>query len=420
MPVLDIALQAGKRFVRTETGFVHYYYQSHPDEPHVTIPLYENLNWALTLFQTRTQEGVQEGKRILQALLAFQNKEGEFPFYLHEYPFAKDLFLGAYLFFPLYWIQKNFQSILGNELRMRLNDALGQLVAALKRRYEEKEPQGILALKIGAILWVIYGDDSLLKGAKVAFTTSSHIADVELCKDLGAPHLPNWPALIWHKGLQTLLGCSFRELQEGYEPMVTLLDLMMGSKRESQLSPHHLAACLIRSNPTPAEKNLLGVRQGTHWGYSAHALEPGFYLFRFVTKSFGKLLSLAIPPGRIHKASFEEYEGGIRFSFGLDELFEAESKEKQREVEIFVNRGVKIESSTFLINKSFTITFEHVSLTLTFSLLQGEGDFIGHLSHGNRPSQIVQGEAFDQVLSLRTLRRSQDAVLGLEIAICAT
>lgn len=417
---LECALQAGKKFVRPETGFVHYHYHGHPDEPHVTIPLYENLNWALTLFQTRTQEGVQEGKRVLDALLAFQNKEGEFPVYLHEYPYAKDLFLGAYLFFPLYWIQKNFHSILGSELRERLQGGLEGLVRALKRRYKEREPQGIMALKIGAIMWVMEGDESLLKAAQVTFNTSSHIADVELCKDLGAPHLPNWPAPLWHKGLQTLLGGSFRECQEGYEPMVTLLDLMMGSPREGQLTPHHLAASLIQSSPVPADGNHPGIRQGANWGYSAHSLEPGCYLFRLVTKSWGKLASLVITPARIHSATFEEYEGGIRFRLGLEELFEADSREKQREVEMFVNRGAKISCSTFHLNEPLMIAFEYLTLTLTFSLLQGKGDFVGHLAHGNRPSQIVRGDAFDQVLVLRTLRRSPDAVLGLDIAICAT
>lgn len=379
-----IALRAGKKFVRPETGFIH-------DASHTTIPLYENFNWALALFKTRTQEGVQEAKRLLAALLPFQNSEGEFPVNLHEYPVAHDHFLGAHLFFPLYWIQHDFNTVLGPELGEKLQSSIHALVEALKRRYEEKKPQGIIALKVGAVV----GDDTILKSAKVDFSSSNQIVDLELCRDLGVPYLPT--PHFW-------LGTSYKEPQEGFEPAVTLLDLMMGTERESELTLHHLGAALIRRSLIPAKL----IEDG---GYVVSELKAGHYLYRFITKSHGKLESLVLTVGHIKEASYSAYEGGVRFQLRLSGDFE----ERPREIELFVNRGVKLSGSTFRLDETVTAQFEKVALKLTFTLLEGEGNFIGHVSHGNRPSQTLKGEAFDQVLSLRTLRRSSEIVLGLDI-----
>ena len=420
----DLALKAGAQFVRPETGFVHYFYHGRPSESHATIPLYENLNWALANFQTRTQEGFQEGKRLLEKLLAFQNAEGEFPVYLHEYPYTADSFLGAYLFLPLWWIKKDFETLLGPELRERLNRCLTLLIHALKSHYEEKKPQGHIAIKVGAAVFAMEGSDAILRHAKSEVTTSSHIADIELAKDVGAPHLPSWPALSWHPRLQTYLGPAYKELQEGFEPAIGLLDLMMGSTRKGQLSPHHIAAALVRSSPTLSHASVKGIRQEELWGYSALKMEsdaplfhqPGFHLFRYLTEGEGRIESLALPVSKIKKANFVEGQTSIKFEFGFDPTFEPENRDKQREIELFINLGPKISTSVFRLDEPVKIQFAKTALTLTFRRLAGTGDFIGHLSRGNRPSQIAKGEAFDQVLSLRTLRRSPDALIELEIA----
>ena len=412
----ELALKAGASLLCPETGFVHAFYPKR--ESRATIPVYENLLWALAHFQKRTQEGVQEGKRLVERLLSFQNSDGEFPVYLHEFPEASDHFLGAHLFLPLWWIRSDFGSVLGGELLEQLSRCLKALSDALKRRYQEKRPRGLVALKVGAALFAMEGSDAILKESALATASSSEIADLELAKDLRAPHLPSWPALSWHPRLQTYLGPAFKEMQEGAEPFVTLLEHMMGSTRVRELSHHHLAAALIRSAPTPSQDTPKGIRQGECWGYSALGTEgeahhPGFHLFRYLTEGEGRIDSLSLPPSHLKQASFVEGDDSIKFYLALSPTSEAENK---REIELFVNVGPRISTSLFRLNEPVEIQFAKTTLTLTFRLHSGSGDFVGHLSRGNRPSQILKGEAFDQVLSLRTLRRSRDAVIELEIA----
>ena len=107
----------------------------------------------------------------------------------------------------------------------------------------------------------------------------------------------------------------------------------------------------------------------------------------------------------------------MSFQFTLDPVFEADNRDKQREVEVYVNRGVLISHSIFRLNETVTLKFEKTTLALKFTLHSGEGDFVGQVAHGNRPNQVLKGEAFDQILSLRTLRRSSEAILKLDIQI---
>lgn len=420
-----VAIAAGKKYVRPETDFLHYTYHASPTEVHVTIPFYENFCWALANFQLKTQEGVNEGKRLLDKLLPFQNKDGEFPVYLHEYPEAKDHFLGIYLFQPLYYIKKDFSNVMGAELKVRLNEALTKMYDALKTRYAEKQPQGHIRFKYGALLWAVNQDDSILRENTFDFVTSTHLADLEFARDLGAPHLPSWPALNWHPELQVFCGQAYKELHEGSEPEVTLLDLMMGAERKKSLSPHHVALSLVQSCPLPTECQVEGVKHGKTWGYAALGQEgeaplyhqPGFHLFRFLTAGENGLDSFSIPGGKFKKVSFKETDKGIKFRFDLTTEFETENREKSREIELFTSIGTFINCSSFREKQPVELDFKHVKLTCTFNKVLGEGDFFGHRSRGNRPSQIVKGTAYDEVLSLRTLRRSSDSAIELTIEI---
>ena len=95
--MVELALHSGRKRQSKQTGFVHYCYESSTSDPHDTIPLVENFCFALALFRSRLVESVQEGKRLLEKLLAFEIG-GNFPLYLHEYPHCKDIYLSIHLF----------------------------------------------------------------------------------------------------------------------------------------------------------------------------------------------------------------------------------------------------------------------------------------------------------------------------------
>lgn len=420
----EVALKAGREFLRKETGFIHYFYHARPRESHATIPVYENLAWALALFQQRTQEGVLEGKEGLARLLAFQNAEGEFPVYLHEFPKTTDYFLGAYLFYPLYWIWKDFGPVMGHELQVKCERALKEMVKALKRRFDEKKPEGHIRVKVAGALFAML-EEKIFDKMPLSLVSSAHIADIELARELAVPGLPEWSSFFWHPQLECYTGPAYKELQEGLEPEVTLLDLMMGSKRQRELTPHHILAALIRSSPVPTDQAVRGVKHHADYAYAALEKEgdaplftqPGFHLFRFLTRGEKGIDSLAFQGAKLLRATYKEAENGVVFILDLPPVFEPDVREKQREVELFVNLGPKIPGSVFRLGEPVVVTFNKCQVIITFRLTRGEGDFIGQISRGNRPAQIIKGEAFDQVLSLRTLRRSSDAQLEMRLEI---
>lgn len=421
----DIALEAGKKFLRPETGFIHYFYQGPPAENLVAIPVYENLNWALTHFQVRTQDSVLEGKRILERVLAFQNADGEFPLYLHEYPNANDHFLGASLFYPLWIIQKDFAGVIGSEMREKLKNALLALIGALKKRMHEKNPQGFIGLKTLAVLHAYEGTPFTGNIPALGPLSSRQLAELELIRQLGIQELPHTPHAYWHPEMQTYCGPAYKEMHQGYEPEVGLFDIMMKTTRKKVASAQNLAAALVHTSPELVDEFTRGLRQEKNWSYSAVEknseaplyFHPGFHLFRFLTGDNKKIESIALQGSRLNPVRFMEFDKGIEFSLGLGEDFDPENREKNRELELYITRGAKLSCSTFYLNEPVELLFAKVKVTLTFSLLEGTGDFIGQLSHGNRPSQLLKAEAYDQILSLRTLRRSSTAVIGMKVVI---
>ena len=92
--VKKIAMSAAKKRISSQTGFIHYW----RDDPYLsrqdTIPSVENFIHAYALFRTKTVEHIQEGKALLEKLLAFE-VDGNFPIYLHEFPKCADSRLPA-------------------------------------------------------------------------------------------------------------------------------------------------------------------------------------------------------------------------------------------------------------------------------------------------------------------------------------
>lgn len=108
---------------------------------------------------------------------------------------------------------------------------------------------------------------------------------------------------------------------------------------------------------------------------------------------------------RIHTLSLEGFAGKMSCEQNLIRLELGE--EAEREVELFLDLheceiSVNGErSTTFRLGDEVTIG----RIALTFSLVEGEGTFMGHLARGNRPSQVLKDGTYDNVIFLRTLRR---------------
>ncbi len=130
------------------------------------------------------------------------------------------------------------------------------------------------------------------------------------------------------------------------------------------------------------------------------------------------LQSLLIPSGFVEKnrvifdLPFEVAESG------RDDLFEVSlftSISSETSVLIEGKKGL-----VFQMGEILTVCTPKVQIQLQFAVIQGKGEFLGHISYGNRPGQLAcRGEclfdAYDWRIALRTLRRQGPVQIALEV-----
>lgn len=411
----EISLEAAKSFVSPQTGMVHYFYHGSP--PYATIPLYENFCYLLALFKTRTQEGVQDAMKLLSKLLHFQNQEGAFPVYLHEYPEVHDLFLNAYLLPPLQQLMQEFKLVLPQELKTRLARAIESMQLQLKKNYTEKKPKGHIAFKISQAL-----------KEELPFT-EDHPVSSQL--------LERAPREFWHAAAETYVGPCYREFQEGFEPECTLYNLIFGTLYPRRLNPHHIQASLLREKVSLAPLAYPYLKNGPGWAVFQEAAyaysvlkkenpaplfhQPGVHLFRLVIKGKDRVHTLVLPGGAIEAADYET-SPSLLLHLTLGAHSEVDDREKAKEVVFYHDLGPLAtlpsgRSSVFALGDTLTLHYDSVKVHLTFDLVEGSGDFAGHIGRANRPSQLLKEGVFDQTLFLRTLRRTPHAKIQVRLTI---
>lgn len=420
---MKLALNAVKQFLNPQTHYVHYYYHGEP--PHYTCPIYENLCAILALFKTREKEEVEKGIEWLSRLLHFQNNDGFFPVYLHEYPAVKDPMAGVYHLKPLMQIEENFKQVI--PFRERLKTSIETLKSALKTFYLQKKPQGFIAYQLAQLMPEI-GPVSL---DFPRWMGSTHLAERLLHKE-GY----EWLEKVWHTPSGQYVGPSFRERQEGYLPEITSLHLILGVHPE-KLSPHHIQASLFSEVIKPPEFKPLdlheetdgfrwGVRQRENYAFSvldkkepsSVYVQPGCQLLRFISDSH----SLVLEGADVDRCFFELTEKGVDLFLTLPSSVDLDDREKQREITFYCDDKTQVHpekgrSTLFYLEDPILFKMDDLIVKLTFSLFEGNGDFAGHLVKENRPSQIIKNQTFDRGVLLRTLRRDSNVVLKASLTV---
>lgn len=363
MKAVELALKAGRRRQSEVTRFVHHC-SEHPEKSSETIPTYENFCFALALFRSRIAENVLEAKALLEKLLAFQ-VNAEFPVYLHEYPLCRYAGLKSKLYPVIFFILRDFHSVLGEKLR----EELQAIQSNLQEISSPESPDD----------WAEYLIQAQITGQD---------------KTCALKH--------WDSGCLSFIGS---QRQERGEPALTLYDLFLCewqgkySARALQDHPVHLRASLIY----PAEF--------TPTSIPAQSLQRQFW------GSGSPTHSLLI---NTQGVLTEEKDG---FRVVLQE------KEAQEEMEIacFYNlhpdTTVTInhqKATSFQLGDKIQIISKGRQIELSFSIISGEGQFWGHLYRANRPGQLSckgddKHEAFDGVIGLRTIKRGPQS--SIQVAI---
>jgi hypothetical protein len=483
--LIELAIQCGRRLQSPQTGYVHYYYQSQEEEVQQTIPLLENLLFTLALLRSKTIENITEAKEMLEHLLIFQNTQatsshGNFPVYLHEYPNCRDQLLSVHLLAPLYWIAKGFSHVLGQDLRKLLEKSLRLLLSySLKKHQAQALPYSIAmrlaaAAKACGSLWqekeLEREGESMLSQLVEARQTDNwhsthHLADLLIALQMVYPSLINSPwkdlwryiSQTWHLKACCFIGPCLKEHQEKEEPETTLYDLFLGyfsgqfAQRTRISHLYHLQAALIQSSEDrlfvdPLLLDLQGhfkenkwmVKQEQTWAYTliekkgllGSSLERTYSPLRFVWGDSKRTHTLVCQGGNCADIQYQLLDPNcIAFIFKLAESRLTEDIEKHREINFYFDyhseAKIKIDeqfATTFQLGQTVTIQSGQKMISLVFELLEGEGQFLGHLIRGNRPSQLfLKGDnrfhAYDWHLFLRTIRRKEGCRLKITIQI---
>jgi hypothetical protein len=364
MKAVELALKAGRKRQSEMTRFVHYC-SEYPEKSSETIPTYENFCFALALLRSRIAENILEAKALLEKLLAFQ-VNSEFPVYLHEYPLCRYAGLKSKLYPVIFFILRDFHSVLGEKLREQLQAVQGSPEESTSPESPDEWAEFLIHSQIT-------GHDK-------------------------TPALQHWD--------HSCLSFIGAQRQERGEPALTLYDLFLGewggkySARALQDHPVHLRASLIYPAEITLASTPLQSLQRQFWG-------SGSPTHSLLLNTQGTLT-----------------EGEDGFEVVLQE------KEVQEEMEIvcFYNlhpdTTVTInhqKATSFQLGDTIQIISKDRQMELSFTVKSGEGQFWGHLYRANRPGQLSckgedKHEAFDGVIGLRTIKRNAQTIMQVSLS----
>ena len=203
----------------------------------------------------------------------------------------------------------------------------------------------------------------------------------------------------YHPGLQMAVGFDLK--QDRFEPAPRLIDwILVDGEYQPRLLKDHLAQIQLAAlDRVEVSKNLLDD----------------------VYREDGDLFWMS--GSTLHSLVSENISEGIAefkptFEITRDDLFEvAYYCDASPDIEISID-GKK--GTVFALGQTIAIQSSTRSFFLKFELLRGEGEFCGHVFRSNRPGQIgTKGvneyEAFDWKIGLRTLRRSFDCAVCVQL-----
>lgn len=455
----ELAYNSGRFYQSQETGFLHLNYHLPDDEIAHSIPLLENVLFALSLLRMKTQESVLEAKVILDKILHFQTESGNFPVYIHEYPLCRSYYIGADLLPAFHWILSHFGHILGEQLKKRIQDAAYKLLTINLAMLQEHKASSIIKLKLAAAASSFGNNEvssALLQSLDLENELFWHIPE-QLGEALIAMQmldkLPKDKLLkTWHPELNCYTGPAIKEHHLIARKEFTLYDLYMAAftqhfpERNPKPSIFHLKGAMIQPEekfiketayPHILEGKLedtnYSMVQERNFAYSFIELNEnlhtkGFHPFYFIWGKNHFQRTCVMQGGNIQAIAFEKRENAIILHIDLHSSYDIDEREASKEIcfytevdsksSIFVDHQ---KSTTFLLDQNVMLQNPDMNVSFTFSLEKGEGSFKGHIMRANRPSQKNSAlkdrfAAYDWQIALRTLKRSATCQIKVTIA----
>ncbi|GAB4229891.1 MAG: hypothetical protein Tsb0021_07840 [Chlamydiales bacterium] len=446
---IETAISCGRSLQSPQTGFVHYCYTAKDEGVNDTIPVYENVLFALALLRSKNSGFVMEAREIIEKLLPFETPQG-FPRYLHDYPQCFDRHLSAHLLLPFYWILKRFFLVIGNDLKTRLSEVVERTIKHALRLHEEKEAPFSVAIKLAAALCAFgeYWNKTdyqkkgkvLLQGLLEQSQSSDfgtwfspfYIGETLLALQLVYPQISDSPwkkfwefaQATWDNRHYSYIGPAAQVYHWSEEPEPLPYDLIMGAYTENYpyrffpLRSFQLIGALyqIDTKDRLQDLSLPHIIQGQAAGHAWLSrldekisygifekkvpLDPvtqkGFHVLRAIWGEVNQTHSFVCQGENASEVHFQSTNDGLELIFHLNEEWQDQYKDTtEREVAFYTNRfeGMKItvnqeKANTFQLGDTVNLSSNTVSIDLRFTHLEGTGKFFGHIMPGNRPSQM--------------------------------
>lgn len=363
---IDLSVAAGRKRQSARTGLVHLFAN---EEALDTIPLYENFCFAFALCRQKTAESVTEAKAIIERLLFFQCN-GNFPVYLHEFPNCFDFQMGLKVAPIFLYLLRHFSPVLG-ELKGKIEKSLEEILA---KRPDKPFWENRYRACVG---------EPLLPQSTEGFSPLEWTEWLITAQLAGQTHF----ALSFDEELQLFFGAA--DIQEKTEPRPNPIEWL--------LAEPHFSARLLKDHP----HQLLAAPL---FPITFEKTDPpctGLRLFWKGSEGTHSLVAKAL-----------EFELSGPADTTRNNLFEAAVFcNASEETKLFVEGR---RATSFHLGDQITVETPQKSITFRFELVEGTGDFFGHIFKANRWTQIAcKGanlyEAYDWKIGLRTLRRSEKA-----------
>lgn len=434
----QIAIEGIAHFLQPSTGFI---------QQDSLIPIYENFLAAHTLLSSKLKENIEKARETIDRLLHFQNIEGLFPRYLHEFPQAKIESYQLDIGFILKKIESKYAQVLSSELSKRLHTS----IAALMESFEKNAPYSFERIQSR---WVILKDLHQNKNPAFSYPekkiSSKYLSDqLLLAQETNYyEELLQRLSCFWHAPFHTYVGPLLDEDYIQGQPQLSLFDYYMSSYNRSYFEDLHkknwlkLFGTLIKFSNVSGEfmeDSFHGIykdfpytlinKSNISWFFftnysSTNEESRGFHLFRCLFKSLGNLYHFVSHSKVKHqKAFFENDTLTIDFTYFDD--FPEEVKQ-QNELEFYINRGEDLKvfvdskkASLFHLGSVLELQTKDATLRCIFSSDSPDAQIVGHILNGNRPSSqdslSLDSKAYDQKIILRTLRRSTNCKVRLQL-----
>ncbi len=430
----DLAIQEFRVIQSKETGFVHSFYGK-TEAPHQAVSVLDNFLFALALCRLKTIEGVQEGKALIEKLLAYQSADGFFPVYLHEFPFIYDRHSGASLLPVLFLTHRYFHRVLGSEISKKLLSSIEKLLSASLPELPLMSLPN--RFRVGGTL-VGYGelthsDEWIKKGNELLdFQELQNSPSKYNPKHLGeafsgaviaggkvASDLFSWMKSLWHPELCCYAGPFSKIHFNKGEQEVTLFDLYMINCKIPARFKQSLNAPLVFPTELAVE-NFAQSHLFMGENYSCSWLpEPGGYPFAF---QWG-ISSLILHTPLTEKVKFN---GQDKIEIDMGPCPELETREPGRELFFYLTPKDDLKilingqtATTFRLGDLLTIEDSTMKIELKFEAK--EGVFQGHISKACAPSEKEnfgknRFEGYQWQLLWRTISRPDDCKLTIHFS----